>query len=152
VKNRPPVDPEDRYPPECAKRLLRIADGVEWQWSIGNRTGLHAIAAEVLREVAEGRDPRRLFDFRKSTGTRDRVAMLAFQASASPECHSWEQVFAKVSGETGLDVSTVRRHWRAWVDAMFTPGCKLEFPRRDQSDQCTTDAGGHRHTEGETAP
>lgn len=122
-----------RYPPEWRDVLRAVADALAARPNLRGCSPLgESLAAEVLREVAEGRDPCRLFDGRVSTRERDWTADRVRATRARPDCGSWNQACEIVAHDTGRDPSTVRRLWRAWIDATLWPGAQLAEPDADR--------------------
>lgn len=71
------------------------------------------IAADILEDMAAGRDPRARFDAGKGARVRDwtaRLVLAKLQAGASIA-----EAVRTVAGETGRDVKTVRRHLQAFA-------------------------------------
>lgn len=105
-----------RNPPLAAAELPTVAEWLRDEAARapaerGIAAGTMRLAADVLVEVAAGRDPRKLFAPPKGLAPARCVeAVIAAQG-----CGNWREARRIAAMRLHVDIRTVERHWRAWL-------------------------------------
>ncbi len=108
-------------PPELLDWLPAVAEAMRSIRAPRPATaGGWALAAELLEDLAQGRDPRARFDASKSTKRRDRIAELVLaelrKGATMPEAKR------TVAAGERLDEKTVAKHLRAYSRELWQGG------------------------------